>query len=126
MTAIAWASLIVAITCVTLTVLVSVLCFRALSRVYLLIDTMNDRSVKQQDQVLDRFMAVDFASYKAYAMAESAGDGGMEIPESLRVPEEGTSGKDYGSISPLRLRFSGNGDQDIASQEETLFGDDLS
>lgn len=116
MTALAIVGVIVAMIALGCVVLIAVLCFRALSRSYELLDSIHDRDTQQISQVVDRFMAADFAAYKSYALAESAGDGSQEIPESLRPPEyddtEPKPGEDYGSLSPLRRFMANNPEQE--------------
>lgn len=109
MTALAIVGVIVATVALGCVVLIAVLCFRALSRAYQLLDSIHDRDTKQIAQVVDRFMAADFAAYKSFAMAEQSGDASQYIPESLKPPpmdeEHPVSGEDWGALSPRQLIF---------------------
>jgi hypothetical protein len=99
-----WAALIVGaiIVIVSLTVL-GLIALKALSsaaevsRVFgdahqatlMSLERTHDRNIKQNDGVLDRFMALDFSVFKAYQSAEIAEEGGFIDPNEGE--EEGSS-----------------------------------
>jgi hypothetical protein len=73
---------------VILVVLVAVLFSRALQRTLDHAETMHSRNAAQLDGVLDRFMAVDFASFKGFQAAENAEEGAWEPPDEEQEAEE--------------------------------------
>lgn len=89
--------------CVVTVVLASALCLvtvsflKALSRTASLLNVVHKRSIEQQNNLLDRLMAIDFAEFKTMQLTEEAPMGGQELP-TRSTPAE----------SRLRLTLAGN------------------
>lgn len=73
------------------------------------LERTHNRNVKQNDGVLDRFMALDFSIFKAYQSAEGAEIGGFEEPDdgeegSLRTYSDVGTFREHGADLERRLR----------------------
>jgi len=111
-TAVVVSLLVVIAFLITTLVLTSLLSFKALSQVLSNADSSNGRVMKLLSETQDRFMAVDFASFKAHQLALEAQEGYVEEQEELSsvVVEEQNAHKRWFGASEA--------DTQIMSQEE--------
>jgi hypothetical protein len=86
------------------------------------LERTHDRNVKQNEGVLDRFMALDFSLFKAYQSAEDAPVGGFEPPDeeeegSMRTYLSNDRYIEHGTSVADRLR--------AAAEERTILAEDF-
>jgi hypothetical protein len=74
------AAIIVAVSTLIGVVSVAVLFSRALSSAFSSLDSAHERFIRHEKGLLDRLMAVDYATFKAYQLAEDAEDGVQAEP----------------------------------------------
>ena len=96
--------LVVVALLIALVVLIAVMFSKALANALVHAERVHERNTDTLSGVLDRFMAVDFAAYKAQAMAEGAESGEFVLPDE---PE------------PYITQMS---DEDLLASETTVAG----
>jgi len=75
-------AIIVAVSIISGVVSVAVLFSRALSTAFSSLDSMHKRAIEHEKGLLDRLMAVDYATFKSYQLSEESEDGWQEQPEA--------------------------------------------
>lgn len=97
-----------------LVVAVTLIFARTMGNAMALTNSIHQRQTETQKDLLDRLMAMDFATYKAYSLAENAPVGEQYIPEP--EPLEGPSVE---QVRPRNWGYEGEGvtpepDDDLA------------
>jgi len=82
------------------------------------LEHIHDRNMDQLSQMADRFMALDFATFKNYQLAEAAEFGGLEEPE-VAVEAYTPSGAVIPIGDEVRRRL------EAAANEEKLLAEDF-
>lgn len=119
MTALLISSILLTVLSVASSVLITVLSFKASSRAFQTLDSMQARHVQQVDVLLDRLVAIDWEKFAVLKSMQDPEVGGFFEPGSDEEDEKSSRGGEWGSLSTLRERTR------LTADEERLLAEDF-